>query len=272
MKSIRIVGLVGIVITLSLTMSCDKNGDVVLFSIKNDIELGAQVSEQIEADTSFTILSPVEYPEAYSYLQGITDEILSAEEVTYKEEFAWKIHIIHDDVLNAFATPGGYIYVYTGLINYLDNVDDLAGVMGHEIAHSDQRHSSKQLQRQYGIQVLLSIALGKDASQLAEVVGQIAGTGAILAFSRSAESEADEYSVKYLADTKYACNGAYSFFQKLIDEKATGNTPEFLSTHPDPEDRVDDINAKAAELGCDTTPVEETGFTYTDFKNSLPQQ
>lgn len=271
MKILKSLFLGFAILSVGTFWSCDKNGDLVFFSIENDKQLGEQVAAEIEADESYVILSPEEYPEAYSYLQAMTDDILASDKVTYKDEFAWKIHIIDDDVLNAFCTPGGYIYVYTGLIKYLERADDLAGVMGHEIAHADQRHSSKQLQRSYGIQVLLSIALGNDAGQLAQVAGQIAGTGAILKFSRDAESEADDYSVEYLSDTDYACNGAYSFFQKLIDEKATGNTPAFLSTHPDPEERVEDINAKADEIGCDKTAITETGFTYQDFINSLPQ-
>ena len=250
--------------------ACDKNGDLLLFSIDNDLQLGAQVDEQIENDPAFTILDPNDYPEAYEYLNDMRDQILNSGEITYREEFVWELHIIDDDVLNAFATPGGYIYVYTGLIKYLNEADDLAGVLGHEIAHSDQRHSSKQLQRQYGIQLLLSIALGEDASQLEQVVGSLAGTGALLAFGRDAESEADEYSVQYLAQTDYACDGAATFFERLIMDDQTPGIPEFLSTHPDPEDRVDDIHAKADELGCDTSPISETGFTYQDFKNSLP--
>ncbi|WP_258099018.1 M48 family metalloprotease [Marinoscillum pacificum] len=265
-KSLVIFLAIGVLGTL---WSCDKNGDIVLFSIENDKQLGAQVAAEIEADTSFTILSRAEYPEAYNYLQSMTDDILSSDEVSYRDEFAWEIHIIDDDVLNAFCTPGGYIYVYTGLIKYLENADDLAGVMGHEIAHADQRHSSKQLQRAYGIQILLSIALGEESSQLGQIVGQLAGTGATLAFSRSAESEADDFSVEYLADTDYACNGAASFFQKLLESGQSGG-PEFLSTHPSPSTRVEDINAKADDLGCDKTQISESGFTYADFQNSLP--
>ncbi|WP_115867353.1 M48 family metalloprotease [Marinoscillum furvescens] len=267
---INILKSVAVLFLLIGISSCDKNNDLVLFGIQNDIELGAQVDAQIESDTSFTILSRTAYPEAYAYLEDMKESILNSGEVSYKDEFAWELHIIHDDVLNAFATPGGYIYIYTGLIKYLENADDLAGVLGHEIAHSDQRHSSKQLQRQYGIQLLLNIALGKDASQLAQVAGQIAGQGALLKFGRDAETEADEFSVRYLAKTDYACNGAASFFQKLEEQGQGSDGPAFLSTHPPSDTRVEEINAKADELGCSTTAVSESGFTYEDFKNSLP--
>lgn len=270
MKTLRILAGLVVVAALGLFISCDDNGDLVVFSIENDKELGLEVATQIANDSTFNILSETEYPEAYTYLNAMKDEILNSGQVTYKDEFVWKLHIIDDDVLNAFATPGGYIYVYTGLIKYLDKADDLAGVMGHEIAHSDQRHSIKQLQRIYGINILLSVALGENPTALAEMASQIAGNLAGLSFSRDAESEADDYSVVYLAETDYACNGAYSFFQKLIDAKQTGLGPAFLSTHPDPEDRVEDINAKADEVGCDKTAIAEGDFDYDDFKNSLP--
>lgn len=265
----NVIKLTAISIMLSATMiSCDKNDNVVLFSINNDKELGAQVSEQIENDSSFNLMSRSEYPEAYLYLDAMVDEILNSVEVTYRDEFVWQVTLIHDDsTLNAFATPGGYIYVYTGLIKFLDNADDLAGVLGHEIAHADLRHTSRNLQKQYGIQILLSIALGQDASQLEQVAGQIAGTVAGLSFSRDFEEEADAESVVYLAETHYACNGAASFFEKLEATGQAGGVPEFLSTHPSPENRVADINAQADALNCDTTL---SGDDYNGFKESLP--
>lgn len=271
MKFLKIMMLAVCITTVGVMLSCDDNGDLVIFSIEKDKELGAQVAAEIAADTSFTLLSRTEYPQAYAYLDAMKDDILASQNITYKDEFAWELHIIHDDVLNAFATPGGYIYVYTGLIHYLDNADDLAGVMGHELAHADRRHSSKQLQKSLGIQTLISIALGENPSKLAEVAATIAGTGATLAFSRDNEAEADEYSVMYLSDTDYACNGAATFFEKLIAEGQAGGTPAFLSTHPSPDSRVEDINTKATEIGCSTTQISESGFTYADFQNSLPK-
>lgn len=265
-------------LSVSIFISCDENGDFLIFSIQDDIELGAKMDDQIENNPDeFPILSRSQYPQAYNYMDNMVTHILDQGDVTYRDDFAWEVHIIDQDVLNAFVTPGGYIYVYKGLIKYLDEADDLAGVIGHEIAHADQRHSSKQLQRQYGISVLLSIVLGEDPSALEQAVAQIAGVGATLKFSRDAEAEADDFSVEYLADTRYACNGAASFFQKLINDQQTGGTPEFLSTHPRPDNRVEDINAKANEVGCSTDNFadneNEQGISdYDRFKSDwLPE-
>lgn len=255
--------------TTLLFTACDKNNNINIFSIEDDKKLGLQVSEEIAQNPNeFPVLSETEYADAYQYLNNIVDEILASEDVSYREEFAWKVHIIDDDVLNAFAVPGGYIYVYTGLIKYLDKEDDLAGVLAHEIAHVDQRHSTQSLQTQYGLDMLLSVVLGQNPGQLKQIAGALAGNLASLTFSREHEEEADEFSVYYLEETSYQCNGAYSFFQKLIDSDQAGHTPTFLSTHPDPAKRIEDINKTAQKIGCSTSPLDPD--SYQSFKEMLP--
>lgn len=250
--------------------SCDKNDNFLpFFSVEDDKALGLQVSQEIANDPSFTLLSNAEYPEAYEYLNNMVSNILNSGEVAYKDNFVWQVTIVQDDsTLNAFATPGGYIYVYTGLIKYLESADALAGVMGHEIAHADLRHTSRNLQKQYGVSILLSILLGDNAGQLEQIAGQIAGTVAGLAFSREFETEADLKSVEYLAQTEYACDGAKIFFERLEEMGQSGGTPEFLSTHPNPDNRVETISDKAEEEDCDTTLSANSG--YEAFQENLP--
>jgi predicted Zn-dependent protease len=266
-------GVLGLCLSsLGLFISCNNDESLVdrlLFPPEDDVELGRNVVQQIESDpVEFPVLSKAEYPEAYAYLEAMTAEILQSDDVKYKDIFPYEVKIIHrDDVLNAFATPGGFMYVYTGLIKFLDNADDLAGVMGHEVAHASERHSIDQLKQQFGVQLLISIALGEGT---AAQVAQVASSFLSLKFSRDDETEADDFSVLYLSDTDYACNGAASFFAK-IEAEGGGSVPEFLSTHPSPDNRVQAINDQATEVGCDTTPIQETGTTYQDFKNSLPQ-
>ncbi len=273
MRALRSVILFSSLIGVTLITSCERNGDFLVFSVQNDVDLGETIAEQIAEDPSFDILSPQQYPVSYAYVQSMMDEILESEEVTYKEDFSWKINIINDPsngpVLNAFATPGGQIYVHTGLIYFLDKEDDLAGVLSQEIAHADQRHVSTKLQREYGISLLLNVISGSETSSLERIVSQIAGSGSILPYSRDAEAEADEYSVRYLASTQYACNGAADFFEKLLRNEEQFQ-PEYLNTHPSPENRVEDINAFALSLGCDTTIDDNSALRYVNFRNSLP--
>lgn len=245
--------------------SC-KDG-VFLFSIEDDKALGAQVDQQIRESGEFNIMSETQYPEAYAYANAMKNQILNGGEVKYKDEFEWKLALIDDEVLNAFATPGGYIYFYTGLIKYLDDASSLAGVMGHEIGHADRRHSSKQMQKQFGVQTLLQIVTGGDP-------GLIASVGAALlqlSFSRSDETDADNMSVKYLCATNFKADGASYFFEK-IEAEGNPTPPAFLSTHPNPDNRVQNIRAKAAEVSCGEEQADPliNGITYTQFKALLP--
>jgi predicted Zn-dependent protease len=255
---------------MSWLISCDENNNFVIFSVSDDVELGTQVSDEIKKDSTFKLLSPGEYASVYGYLYKMRDAILNSGEIAYKDEFKWELHVIQNDsVVNAFATPGGYIYVYTGLIKYLDQADDLEGVLGHEMAHADLRHSVRNLQKMYGVQILLSVALGNDPNTLSQIAAQVAGTLAGLKFTREYETEADSHSVKYLAHTQYACNGAARFFIKLTAQGNSSNPPEFLSTHPNPENRIENINNQAKELNCSTALSGETEFQQ--MKNSLPK-
>lgn len=221
-------------------------GKLNVFSIEQDVELGRQVAAQIASNPDeFPILPEQGNEEVYRYIRNITNRLLSTGKVDYRREFDWEVTIIDDDeTLNAFATPGGYIYVYTGLIKFLDSEDELAGVMGHEIAHAAKRHSTQQMTRIYGLQVLLGVVTGNTDPGTME---QIALGLASLNFSRSHETEADEYSVIYLCETSYNAAGAAGFFKKMED---SARPPEFLSTHPNPGNRVENIEKRARELGC----------------------
>lgn len=222
-----------------------------LFPVSDDVTLGKQVVKEIDS-------KPKEYPllpeqgneQIYAYIRGITKKILNTGQVEYKSSFPWQVKIIKDDkTLNAFCTPGGYIYVYSGLIKYLDSEDQLAGVMGHEMAHAARRHSTRQLTTMYGITAIQNILLALDNSgkyqQTKEQIAQMAVALVGLKFSRNHETEADTYSVNYLCGTEYNAAGAAGFFQKI---KGQPTPPQFLSTHPDPGNRIQNIKQKA--IGC----------------------
>jgi predicted Zn-dependent protease len=249
-------------VSLLLLTAC-KDQEVNIFTIDDDKELGAQLLAEIEADPeTYPPLLRDDYPEAYEHIERIRDSILASDDIRYRDEFTWEVRLIDDDeTLNAFAAPGGYIWVYTGLIRFLESEDQLAGVMGHEIAHADRRHSTQQLTKIYGISTMLSVALGEDPGLLAEIAAGLAS----LEFSREHEADADDYSVIYLCDTEYASNGAAGFFELLEGQM---EIPEFLSTHPSSEGRIEDINAKAEELGCSVEP--NPNADYQAVKDSLP--
>ncbi|MCS6821061.1 MAG: M48 family metalloprotease [Microscillaceae bacterium] len=281
LAKIRIAIALLIVLTMigclpSANTSGTQRGGFNLMSLQDDIRLGQRTRDEIARNPQqFPILSERQFPDAYRHLRRITDAILNTGMIQYRNQFAWELYIIRDDnTLNAFVTPGGYIYVYTGLIKYLDTEDQLAGVMGHEIAHADRRHSTTNLTKKYGLEVLTSLILGEtthNTSLMGSLVRDLAGVGtglASLSFSREAERDADEHSVYYLAKTNYQCNGAAGFFEKILASGKAGKTPVFLSTHPSSDSRVADINKTAAKIGCQAKP--STIDSYQAFKRSLP--
>ena len=156
---------ISFILVLFLT-SCGGEGVVSYVSTDLDKMIGEQVKNQINDNPEqFKILDEDEYPEAYERLNHIKTEILNSGIVRHKDDFTWELKIVDDtSVLNAFCVPGGYIYVYTGLIKYLDSEDQLAGVMGHEIAHADLRHSTRQLIQSYGVSLLIKFVFGYELS------------------------------------------------------------------------------------------------------------
>jgi len=250
--------------------SCTDGNKFNVFSVEQDKQLGEQVKNYIESPASgLKVLDATKYSPSYQHLYKIRDYILSSQKLHHKKEFEWRARIIEDDsVLNAFATPGGYIYVYSGLIKFLDSDDELAGVLAHEIAHADQRHTTAMLTKNYGIELLMRVILGDDYGTLKSISENLIG----LSFSRDAEEYADRLSVNYLCreNARYKPNGAAGFFNKLMQKNESNvRIVEFLSTHPNPPNRVQKIDAMAKKSGC-TTNLSTDSTSYMEFKKNLP--
>ncbi|MBD0260698.1 MAG: M48 family metalloprotease [Cytophagales bacterium] len=256
--------------SLAACQGCKEGEGLNILSLEQDVELGRQVSAEIEKD-------PKQYPllpetgregrneQAYAYLRGIVTRILNSGQVTHKDDLPWQVKIIQNDTtLNAFAAPGGFIYVYTGIIKYLDTEDQLAGVLAHEIAHADKRHTSRTITREYGYDLILTVLLGENQSTLVNLARGLVG----LRYSRGFEEEADQFSVVYLCNTQYRADGAAGFFQKMQEEGGGQGVPEFLSTHPNPGDRVTDITRQAQDKNCNLNNFPNA--QYAQFKSLLP--
>ncbi|MEN8799304.1 MAG: M48 family metalloprotease [Flavobacteriaceae bacterium] len=271
-KSLRKIILVILIIGLPIFIYFGFIADEPVFESAYDVEIGRQSVASISQDSiEYPILLRGDYPEAYAFMQNMVNKIAASPEVQYADIFKYdSVQIIHrDDVLNAFCTPGGYVYVYTGLIHYLDRADDLAGVLGHEIAHAELRHSAIRLQKEYGRDGIMDFLLVRGVGLSGLIKAKILKDMLTLNYSRDQEADADRYSVVYLKDTDYACNGAAGFFDKLVGAGQDGDIPEFLSDHPDSASRIKDINNEAKEYGCNTDSGDQSGWDA--FKSSLPQ-
>ncbi|MBA4311766.1 MAG: peptidase M48 [Chlorobiaceae bacterium] len=246
---------------------------VNIFPDSEDLKLGKQVDEEIRKN-------PKEYPilagraDVKEYVASIGNKILAAPAIQKRGVYAYQYEIIaNDSVVNAFCTPGGYIYVYTGLMKFIDDEATLAGIIGHEIAHAERRHATKRMTKTYGAQILIGLVLGEKPSQVAEITANLFTGLALLANSRSDETEADEFSIKYLASTNYYPGAITSFFKKMQDKrggKSGGTLERFLSTHPLDEDRVKHVQDVLGKMG---NPVQTEANTfnakYQEFKKKL---
>lgn len=227
-----------------------------LFTVGQDRQLGAKVAAEIDGNPKeYPLLDSIKYKDVYQYVYKVRNNILNSGKVDFKDEFTWRVKIIHDDkTLNAFCTPGGYIYVYTGILKFMESEDELAGVLGHEIGHADMRHSTRQMTKLFGVQVLLDIIAGNHA-MLKQVTAGIIG----LKFSREHETEADERSVRYLCPTSYNAAGGAGFFEK-IQKMGGARQPEFLSTHPNPDNRIEHFHNSKTTMGCTGTGTFKTEY------------
>ena len=257
-------------ITVILLSSCVSNddGQVNFFSLEDDIAFGKQLDEEI-ADT------PEEYPilprkgnEAlYNYVEGIMNRILKSDMIRYRDDFPWRLHIIDKDVQNAFAAPGGSLYFYTGFLSFAESEAELAGVMAHEIAHADRRHSTENMTKQYGIQILFGALLGEEPGVLSQILSQLTGSLSGLAFTRENEYEADSFAVRYMdsvrnGDRNYDLLAMQDFFNRMEEiyevEGDGSKVGEFFRTHPYNNDREDAMTDVWEELG------KPTGELYTE--------
>jgi beta-barrel assembly-enhancing protease len=254
-----------LLVSLTSLIGC-KDGALQSFNlipIEQDIEIGRELELEIASNPQEYPILPENGNEiVYQYVRSIGDKILQSGKVTNKDVFPWTIYIIHDDeTINAFAAPGGFIYIYTGLIKFLDSEDQLAGVMAHEIAHADLRHGTRQLTKIMGVSLIAEALLGKDK----DLIKQISTTLLALSFSREHETESDLASVDYLCGTPYNAAGGAGFFKKMEGQPAP---PRFLSTHPNPANRVENIEMEKDELGCEGTQTYQA--TYEEMKALLP--
>jgi beta-barrel assembly-enhancing protease len=259
--------------------SCESG--INIFSQQDEVQLGEEVDAEIRNN-------PQEYPiytgdpSVKNYInQRIFQEVLSSPRIESKNVYNYRFEIIDQpDVLNAFALPGGSIYLYTGLLKYLDSEAALAGVIGHEIAHAEKRHATQRLTAYYGVSFLISVVLGDDPSQVAEIAANLFVGLAFLANSRSDENQSDEYSYMYLKDTRYYEGGVKFFFEKLRDEGLVSSQSDriatFLSTHPDPIDRISETEKRLQSDGIPILSWNSSGTGIfrdeylTNIRNKLP--
>jgi predicted Zn-dependent protease len=238
----------------------DRNvaGKVNWFSLEKEIALGKQLAQQVER-TSKIVNDPV----ISEYVNRIGQNLVRNSDA----KVPFTIKVIEDPTVNAFALPGGFFFVQTGLILKADNEAELAGVMAHEIAHVAARHGTRQATRGE-IAQLATIPLifmgGAAAYGIYEASGILIPMG-MLKFSRTFESEADYLGVQYMYKTGYDPTAFVDFFEKIqtLEKRKPGTIGKAFSTHPPTDDRI----AKTQKQLADLKPRPEYVVTTSEFND-----
>jgi len=206
-------------------------------STQQEMALGAQYSQQINAQ-----LPIIQDPEVNRYINVLGDSIAG---LTSRGDLDWHFFVVNSAEVNAFAVPGGYIYVNRGLIERAKNLSELAGVLGHEIGHVVKRHTIKQMQQQQGAQVgvtLGCVLLNVCGTEIAQAGINIAGSAIFAKFSRDDETQADEVGIDNVVRAGISPKGIPEMFQILLDERQSnpGAVELWFGTHPTEESRISD--------------------------------
>jgi len=237
-----------IAVAMLLVPSCAVNPvtgrkQLMFMSEAQEVAIGSQYDPQVIATFG-------EYQDSdlLSFMQGVTTEMGT---ISHRPKLQYHIKILDSPVVNAFAVPGGYIYLTRGILAQLNNEAELIGVIGHEMGHITARHSaSQQAKQQVGTLLLIGGMIASEQfAQMAESAFQ--GMQLLfLKFSRDDERQADQLGAEYSSKIGYDAHKMADFFQvlnKMQLSEEEGGVPTFLSTHPDPGDRYNSVNRYASE-------------------------
>jgi predicted Zn-dependent protease len=206
-------------------------------SVEEEEDLGAEAARELRRELDFVTDRHV-----LEYVEGIGSAIAAA---AGPQPYRFRFHVVEDDTLNAFALPAGHIYLHTGIILESANVSELAGVIGHEVGHVVRRHVARNYNRQRNTGILYQLGalaagifVGGSAAAGGQIVGELAAVAFVNTFTRDAEVEADAFAVEVLSKAGYHPGGLVSFFETL-QSQGGAHAPEFLSSHPATENRIE---------------------------------
>jgi len=202
------------------------------------------LGEQVHAELGNQGIRYLQNATATDYVNGLVEPIL-AEARKQRPGVDWHVHVVDEPgKVNAFATPGGHIYVLSGLLTVAGSDAEVAGVLAHEAGHVVARHSARQLVTLYGLQTVAALALGNNPELIKQIAATLATQGVMLAHSRASEREADEHGARIASSAGYDPHGLLGFLGKLRAKE--GRIPQvltWLSDHPATSDRITHLNA-----------------------------
>jgi predicted Zn-dependent protease len=219
--------------------------EFILIDTQDEIQIGRQVAHQV-----YQRFRVYRNPDTNEYLGQIGQRVAS---VSDRQDLAYHFIILDEDDINAFTVPGGYIYVFRGLLDIADTDDELAGVLAHEVGHVAARHIIKKMQAQMGYEILLSLATrGRQEYQNVVRFANVAFNLVMLGYSREDEYFADKLAVRYMKRAGFDPQAMINFLEKLKRQEKE-SPPAFLSTHPGLDERIEHI--KQEIVSYDTSCV-----------------
>lgn len=239
-----ILSLISLLIYHCATTGPGGKKSVIFIPTEQEISLGKQFAEQLEKGKDYKVLADTV---VQNYVSRVGNKLV---QVSDRKDLQYHFKVLDYKEINAFALPGGYVYIYVGLLKLMDSEAELAAVLGHEIGHIVARHGVKKLQQVYGAQAVLDVAFGRSS----EAVQQIASLGAVLmlqGFSRENELEADYDAVFYMPKAGNNPKGMVELLKKLneLDKSGHNVIEKLASDHPPTVKRIEYAQQNIDSLG-----------------------
>jgi hypothetical protein len=237
------------------------------YSPQDDITLGKQVA--VDAARQ---LPSCNAPKVDAYLTELGRKLV-AKLPTGGVDYPWEFHCVNDREINAFALPGGYVFVNRGVIEVSDNEAQLAAVMAHELSHVALRHGTAEATKaqfaQAGVGILGALFGGNAGGALLTELGRFSAGGVLLRYSRSSETQADVMGTQVLYDAGYDPRALAQFFEKIEAESKGKIPPEFFSDHPNPEHRVERVDEEIQKLGGEPGKMNRDSLEFEAIKREV---
>jgi len=233
---------------LSMGFACatvQREAANTLISTDDEIKLGQQVRAEVLKQSK-----ELNDPQVQAYVQSVGNKIVALYADRLPKGIQPKFTVLDDDQVNAFAIPGGDIFVLSGLLRAVKNEAELASVLSHEMGHVIERHAAQGLVAQMGAQTLASILLGKNPSQLAQIGASVAANGYLIRNTQGFERQADRDGMQTMIKSDWDPHQMIAFFDQLAKESGSVSGIEaFLSSHPPPADRAQYLGQQLAAAG-----------------------